>query len=309
MQEVDTTKTIELEEKYDPEMRFRPLLPPASLVVGGLLIVLSCFHYYTAGFGLLRETTHRGHPPRVRPGPRLPGVSGAEVDAGKGAAALVARPGRRAPRRLDSGTRHRGFRPLHPVDLRGPRVSRGQSASARRGDGLDPRRPAARGDATGDGLAAARDRPRLHGLRAGRAGVPGPPQALRRAVVVPRQPPVHDEPGHLRHRGRRGGDVRVPLRAVRRARHAHRPGAALHRHRVVDRRALRRRAREGQRLRVGALRHAVGLVGRQRGDGRLADHPRDDPPGLSAAFRGARSRPRRPPAARSRRRSWAPRRS
>ena len=25
-----------------------------------LLIVLSCFHYYTAGFGLLRETTHRG---------------------------------------------------------------------------------------------------------------------------------------------------------------------------------------------------------------------------------------------------------
>ena len=25
-----------------------------------LLIALSCFHYYTAGFGLLRETTHRG---------------------------------------------------------------------------------------------------------------------------------------------------------------------------------------------------------------------------------------------------------
>ena len=60
MQEIDTTKTIELEEKYDPEMRFRPLVPPASLVVGALLIVLSCFHYYTAGFGLLRETTHRG---------------------------------------------------------------------------------------------------------------------------------------------------------------------------------------------------------------------------------------------------------
>ena len=60
MQEVDTTKTIELEQKYDPEMRFRPLVPPATLVVGALLIVLSCFHYYTAGFGLLRETTHRG---------------------------------------------------------------------------------------------------------------------------------------------------------------------------------------------------------------------------------------------------------
>ncbi|NDP43343.1 MAG: TRAP transporter fused permease subunit, partial [Aromatoleum sp.] len=41
-------------------MRFRPLVPPATAVVAGLLIVLSCFHYYTAGFGLLRETTHRG---------------------------------------------------------------------------------------------------------------------------------------------------------------------------------------------------------------------------------------------------------
>src|SRR3954467_10093573 len=41
-------------------MRFRPLVPPASAIVAGLLIVLSCFHYYTAGFGLLRETTHRG---------------------------------------------------------------------------------------------------------------------------------------------------------------------------------------------------------------------------------------------------------
>ena len=60
MQEIDTTKTLELEEKFDPEMRFRPLSPPATYIVAGLLIVLSCFHYYTAGFGLLRETTHRG---------------------------------------------------------------------------------------------------------------------------------------------------------------------------------------------------------------------------------------------------------
>jgi TRAP transporter 4TM/12TM fusion protein len=58
--ELDISKAHELEEKYDPEMRFRPLLPPASYIVGALLVVLSCFHYYTAGFGLLRETTHRG---------------------------------------------------------------------------------------------------------------------------------------------------------------------------------------------------------------------------------------------------------
>ena len=50
----------DLEQKFDPEMRFRPLLPPAVTVVGALLILLSAFHYYTAGFGLLQEVTHRG---------------------------------------------------------------------------------------------------------------------------------------------------------------------------------------------------------------------------------------------------------
>ena len=49
-----------LEEKFDPEMRFRPSVPPATTLIKWLLIALSCFHYYTAGFGLLRETTHRG---------------------------------------------------------------------------------------------------------------------------------------------------------------------------------------------------------------------------------------------------------
>jgi TRAP transporter 4TM/12TM fusion protein len=41
-------------------MRFRPTVPPATWIVMALLIALSLFHYYTAGFGLLRETTHRG---------------------------------------------------------------------------------------------------------------------------------------------------------------------------------------------------------------------------------------------------------
>jgi TRAP transporter 4TM/12TM fusion protein len=50
----------ELEEKFDPEMRFRPVVSPALQFVKWALITLSCFHYYTAGFGLLRETTHRG---------------------------------------------------------------------------------------------------------------------------------------------------------------------------------------------------------------------------------------------------------
>jgi TRAP transporter 4TM/12TM fusion protein len=50
----------ELEAELDPEMSFRPLLPTAGWLVAGLLFILSCFHYYTAGFGLLPETTHRG---------------------------------------------------------------------------------------------------------------------------------------------------------------------------------------------------------------------------------------------------------
>src|SRR3954454_21123106 len=58
--EIDPRALLELEETSHPERRCRPTLPPATLIVKWLLIVLSCFHYYTAGFGLLRETTHRG---------------------------------------------------------------------------------------------------------------------------------------------------------------------------------------------------------------------------------------------------------
>ena len=56
----DDQKLQELEEKFDPEMRFRPTMPPATQIVKWLLIALSAFHYYTAGFGLLQEITHRG---------------------------------------------------------------------------------------------------------------------------------------------------------------------------------------------------------------------------------------------------------
>ena len=56
----DDKALAELEQKYDPEMRFRPLTAVAATVVGGVLLLLSAFHYYTAGFGLLHEVTHRG---------------------------------------------------------------------------------------------------------------------------------------------------------------------------------------------------------------------------------------------------------
>src|SRR5688572_5108104 len=57
---IDPNEVRALEEKFDPEMRFRPLARPATWVVAVLLLLLSLFHYYTAGFGLLQEVTHRG---------------------------------------------------------------------------------------------------------------------------------------------------------------------------------------------------------------------------------------------------------
>jgi TRAP transporter 4TM/12TM fusion protein len=58
--ELDEAKARALEEKFDSEIRFRPLAPLAARLVGALLVALSLFHYYTAGFGLLQETVHRG---------------------------------------------------------------------------------------------------------------------------------------------------------------------------------------------------------------------------------------------------------
>jgi TRAP transporter 4TM/12TM fusion protein len=56
----DAARLQKLEEQLDPEMQFRPLTPAAGWLVAGLLLALSSFHYYTAGFGLLPEATHRG---------------------------------------------------------------------------------------------------------------------------------------------------------------------------------------------------------------------------------------------------------
>jgi TRAP transporter 4TM/12TM fusion protein len=58
--DLDLKKAQEIEESLDHEIRFRPLLPLTGWIVAGSLLLLSLFHYYTAGFGLLPEVTHRG---------------------------------------------------------------------------------------------------------------------------------------------------------------------------------------------------------------------------------------------------------
>jgi TRAP transporter 4TM/12TM fusion protein len=49
-----------IEEKFDPELRFRHLGRSLTILAGIVLFLLSCYHFYTAGFGIPRATTHRG---------------------------------------------------------------------------------------------------------------------------------------------------------------------------------------------------------------------------------------------------------
>ncbi|MCO6179748.1 TRAP transporter permease [Ciceribacter sp. RN22] len=49
-----------IEETYDPELRFRVLAWPLTIIAATILFLLSCYHYYTAGFGIPQATVHRG---------------------------------------------------------------------------------------------------------------------------------------------------------------------------------------------------------------------------------------------------------
>ena len=49
-----------IEEEFDPEARFRTVTTPVAWLAGAILFLLSVYHFYTAGFGIPRATTHRG---------------------------------------------------------------------------------------------------------------------------------------------------------------------------------------------------------------------------------------------------------
>lgn len=55
-----TVDLAELERKYDPEMAFRPTGRTVAIIVTTALVAMSLYHYYAAGFGLIRELVHRG---------------------------------------------------------------------------------------------------------------------------------------------------------------------------------------------------------------------------------------------------------
>jgi TRAP transporter 4TM/12TM fusion protein len=56
---LDLDAAAALEKKYDSEVSFRELHGVTAKLVSVLLVALSAFHYYTAGFGILTEHWHK----------------------------------------------------------------------------------------------------------------------------------------------------------------------------------------------------------------------------------------------------------
>ena len=224
--DLDKDKIEKLEAELDPEMRFRPLLPIAAWIVAVALFGLSCFHYYTAGFGLLPETLHRGiHIACVLGLIFLVFSWNQKGNAAPPEAELLRRS---ASASIDWLLLHRGRRlqPLRPLRLPRSPVPRRQSRPGRLDHGHHHDRGAAGGDAPQRRLAAADHRGRADRVRALRPFVAGHSGASRQHLEKRRQSPLPDQPGHLRHRARRGRNLRLPLRAVRRACDARRVSAA-----------------------------------------------------------------------------------
>ncbi len=58
--QLSAEELAEIERKYDPEMAFRPTGPSLAKVISIALVAMAAYHFYAAGFGLIRELLHRG---------------------------------------------------------------------------------------------------------------------------------------------------------------------------------------------------------------------------------------------------------
>lgn len=56
---IDIKRQEELIAELEPESKYRMLTPVAEKVCMALCLILSLFHVYTAGFGVLQEYEHR----------------------------------------------------------------------------------------------------------------------------------------------------------------------------------------------------------------------------------------------------------
>ena len=50
----------EIEKNYDPQLSFRKLGVRLEILVALLLVLMSVYHFWASGFGLVREVLHRG---------------------------------------------------------------------------------------------------------------------------------------------------------------------------------------------------------------------------------------------------------
>ena len=60
IRELSADELQKIEEEFDPELRFRILARPLAIATATILFLLSCYHFYTAGFGIPQATVHRG---------------------------------------------------------------------------------------------------------------------------------------------------------------------------------------------------------------------------------------------------------
>ena len=336
---ISAEKQAELIREYDTESNFRKLVGPVGLLVTTLAVILSSFHIYTAGFGLLVEIKHRTFHLSlvlaliflVFPRPRLPAETKLAVRAWLWGAAFASFYVYLAWDLVDRLTTAGELRNGWPflvaimaiafVSLPFPQF-RGHDdrtswtdwplalAAAATSlyflaffDDIFIKRvgsPIAQDYMMGVlAIVMVMEATRrtmgpllpligmtLPALRAARplhAGHPRPP----RLFGPPRgQPHLHRHRGHLRHRGRRRRDLRVPFRAVRRAGADDRPRSPVHGPGDDRRGALFRRPGEGLRRVVRPLRDDLGLGRRQRRDHRLAHDSADEEVRLLAALRG-----------------------
>ena len=58
--ELTPEQLAEIEREFAPETAFRTTGPQLALVIAGVLVAMSVYHFYASGFGLIRELLHRG---------------------------------------------------------------------------------------------------------------------------------------------------------------------------------------------------------------------------------------------------------
>jgi len=59
--QIPTEKELEeIEKNYDPQLSFRKLGVKLEVLVSLLLVLMSVYHFWASGFGLVREVLHRG---------------------------------------------------------------------------------------------------------------------------------------------------------------------------------------------------------------------------------------------------------